>query len=496
MGSAPIDGSGNVAVDSERLSNEKGSSPAAAGHHDEVQCPPHTTERKLLMKIDSRVIPWLCIMYLLAFLDRVNIANANVFGLSDELHLDGTLYNNALGVFFVPNILFEIPSNILVKRFRPHVWLSINMGGFGLVTLAQGFVTSYGGLVTTRFFLGVFESVMFPASFYLIGMWYKRSEAQKRYSFFFSSTTLAGAFGGLIAAGIGKMAGARGYAGWRWIFIIEGALTVFVSFFFYFLLPDFPEEAKWLTEEERQFVTARLRVDQGNSAVEKKITLRDVGRVFKDYKVIVAGFMYFGLIVPAYGYAYFAPSIIASYGYSPIQTQLHSVPPWVAAFGMSMLFAVASDRMRHRWGFAVFAILVAIAGFSILLGVHNNTDVQYAGLFLIAMGAYTAMPIIVCWFNMNLGGHHRRAVGSAWQVGFGNIGGIIAVYAFLKRDAPLYIPGYSICIAFTTLSIIACTIYGFACMSANKKRARLTQSGTVEENSDLGDLSPSYRYLL
>lgn len=298
MGSAPIDGSGNVAVDSERLSNEKGSSPAAAGHHDEVQCPPHTTERKLLMKIDSRVIPWLCIMYLLAFLDRVNIANANVFGLSDELHLDGTLYNNALVVFFVPYILFEIPSNILVKRFRPHVWLSINMGGFGLVTLAQGFVTSYGGLVRTRFFLGVFESVMFPASFYLIGMWYKRSEAQKRYSFFFSSTTLAGAFGGLIAAGIGKMAGARGYAGWRWIFIIEGALTVFVSFFFYFLLPDFPEEAKWLTEEERQFVTARLRVDQGNSAVEKKITLRDVGRVFKDYKVIVAGFMYFGLIVP------------------------------------------------------------------------------------------------------------------------------------------------------------------------------------------------------
>lgn len=504
MDPVPKDGNGNghaAVVDSDGISNEKGASstpqqPAAPGYNEEVQCPPHTTERKLLMKIDSRVIPWLCIMYLLAFLDRVNIANANVFGLSEELHLDGTLYNNALVVFFVPYVLFEIPSNILVKRFKPHVWLSINMACFGLVTLLQGFVTNYAGLVTTRFFLGVFESVMFPASFYLIGMWYRRSEAQKRYSFFFSSTTLAGAFGGLIAAGIGKMSGAGGYAGWRWIFILEGALTIVVSFFFYFLLPDFPEEAKWLTEEERAFVIGRLRVDQGNSAVERKITLSDVGRVFKDYKVIVAGFMYFGLIVPAYGYAYFAPSIISSYGYSPIETQLHSVPPWVAAFGFSMLFAVASDRTGHRFGFAVFAILVAITGFSILLAVHNNTNLQYAGLFLIAMGAYTAMPIIVCWFNMNLGGHHRRAVGAAWQVGFGNIGGIIAVYAFLKRDAPLYIPGYSICIGFTTLSIIACTVYAVACMSANKKRARLAQSGTPEETPELGDLSPSYRYLL
>lgn len=94
-------------------------------------------------------------------------------------------------------------------------------------------------------------------------MWYKRSEAQRRYSFFFNSTTLAGAFGGLLAAAIGKMNGMRGYSGWRWIFLIEGGLTVFVSFFFYFLLPDFPEEAKWLKEDERQYVAARLRVDQG-----------------------------------------------------------------------------------------------------------------------------------------------------------------------------------------------------------------------------------------
>lgn len=136
----------------------------------------------------------------------------------------------------------EIPSNILLKKFKPHIWLSLNMFLFGFVTIMQGLVQNYSGLLTTRFFLGVFESGMFPGCFYLIGMWYRRHEAQKRYTFFFSSTTLAGAFGGLLAAAIGKMSGLRGYvstlvlpsrrasclrdslinrlflqAGWRWI---------------------------------------------------------------------------------------------------------------------------------------------------------------------------------------------------------------------------------------------------------------------------------------
>lgn len=246
---------------------------------------------------------------------------------------------------------------------------------------------------------------MFPGCFYLIGMWYRRHEAQKRFTFFFSSTTLAGAFGGLLAAAIGKMDGLQGYAGWRWIFILEGSLTVLVSFIFFFLLPNFPEQVKWLSEEEKNYVSARLQIDQGKSAVERKITIKDIGNVFKDYKVVVAGFMYFGLIVPAYGYAYFSPGIIQGYGYSKIQTQLHSVPPWAAAFGFAMLMATISDYTKHRFAYAIFSICVAIAGFGILIAVHDNRNLQYGALFMVTMGTYTAMPIIVCWFNMNLGGY-------------------------------------------------------------------------------------------
>jgi MFS family permease len=332
--------------------------------------------------------------------------------------------------------------------------------------------------------------------FYLIGMWYKRHEAQKRYTFFFASTTLAGAFGGLLAAAIGKMNGMRGYLGWRWIFILEGTLTALVAIGCFFLIPDFPEDAKWLTAEERAFVKARLQDDQGKSALERRITFRDVLNCFKDYKVFLGGFMYFGLIVPAYGYAYFAPGIIKSYGYGNIQTQLHSVPPWAAAFAFSMLVAYFSDKLRHRFLFAMFPIAIAIAGFAILITTHHNRHLEYGALFMVTSGTYSAMPIIVCWFTMNLGGHHRRAVGAAWQIGFGNIGGIIATYSFPASTAKsFYHLGYSVCIGFVCLSALSCCLYLAAVVSQNRNRNKTTVVMTDYEKTEKGDLSPDYRYV-
>ena len=137
--------------------------------------------------------------------------------------------------------------------------------------------------------------------FYLIGMWYRRSEAQKRYTLFFISTQLAGAFGGLLASAIGKMDGSRGYHAWRWIFILEGTLSCVVAFAAYFLICDFPEEAAWLRDDERTYIMQKLKADQGDSNAERQITARDVLRVFKDYKMILGGLMYLGFIVPAYG---------------------------------------------------------------------------------------------------------------------------------------------------------------------------------------------------
>ncbi|GAB1203768.1 hypothetical protein APSETT445_002408 [Aspergillus pseudonomiae] len=418
-------------------------------------------ERKLMAKIDWHVVPCLCLMYLLAFLDRVNISNAAILGLQEDLNIEtGTKYNTALTIFFVPYIIFEIPSNILMKKLKPHLWC-----------------------------------------FYLMGMWYKRSEAQKRFSFFFSSTTLAGAFGGLLASGLGKMEGLRGYRGWRWVFIIEGVLTCVVAIICYFLVTDFPEDAKWLTEEEREFVREKLAADTGKAAPDAKLSLRDVLGVFKDYKIFIGGWMYFGQVVTAYGYAYFAPTIIKTYGYGPIKTQLYSIPPWAAAFGFSMVVAFLSDRFRHRFAFAFIPMLIAMAGYGILLNIHGEAQrhVQYGALFLVTMGCYSAMPVLVCWFSMNLGGHRRRSVGTAWQIGFGNIGGIISTYSFLQKDAPLYRNGYIISLSFLCFSAAMAVVYFVALWFDNRKRDRAMANGAVdsateEQEEQEGDMALTYRY--
>ncbi|KAI0382932.1 MFS general substrate transporter [Hypomontagnella monticulosa] len=462
-----------------------------------VPCPPHTTERRLMTRIDWHLIPFLCVLYLLAFLDRVNIANARSFKLVDDLNLKDNEYNTALTMFFVPYVVAEIPSNILLKKFSPRVWLPTCMLGFGIASVCQGLVQNYSGLLATRFFLGLFESGMFPGCFYLISMWYKRNESQKRYSLFFSSTSLAGAFGGLLASAIGKMQGIRGYNGWRWIFILEGILTCLVALIFFFIFPAFPEDAKWLRDDERAYIKARLQADQGHNAAERKITFRDVINVMKDHRIYLGGFMYFGLIVPAYGYAFFAPTIISTYNYDPIQTQLHSVPPWAASFGFSLLIAVLSDWMRHRAAFALAPLALGLAAFATLLKVHNNTPLQYGMLHLVTISTYAVLPITVCWFNMNLGGHHRRAIGTAWQIGFGNIGGIIATFAFLSKDAPWFTNGYSICLGFTCLSGLASTLYLISIYLENQRRAKAVRDVGLSdyEKTEMGDLNPEFRYM-
>ncbi|GKZ33534.1 hypothetical protein AbraIFM66950_003438 [Aspergillus brasiliensis] len=422
-----------------------------------------TTERKLMAKIDWHIVPCLCVLYLLAFLDRVNISNAAVLGLQTDLNIvTGTKYNTALTIFFVPYVIFEIPSNILLKKLKPH-------------SACQGF--------------------------YLLGMWYKRSEAQKRFSFFFSSTTLAGAFGGLLASGLGKMDGVRGYGGWRWVFIIEGVITCVVAIVWFFIIPGFPEDVKWLNEEERTYIRAKLARDVGKAGHDAHMGWRDVLAVFKDYKIFLGGFMYFGQVVTAYGYAFFAPTIIKTYGYGTIQTQLYSIPPWAAAFAFSMVIATFSDQTRHRLAFTLIPTAIAMAGFGILLNVHGEAHrhAQYGALFMVTSGCYSAMPVIICWFAMNLGGHRRRSVGTAWQVGFGNTGGIISTYAFLAKDAPLYRNGYIISLSFICFSAACCIGYFVAVWTENKRRDRVMANGAPaelrEDEEDVqGDLAVTYRY--
>lgn len=137
--------------------------------------------------------------------------------------------------------------------------------------------------------------------FYLMSMWYRPLEAQKRFSFFFNATSFAGAFGGLLASAIGKMDGVHGYHAWRWVFILEGLLICVLSLAAFFLVPNFPEYAEWLSDDERSFLVGRLAADQGNSGVEEKITYQGILEMFGDWKMIPGALMYFGPAVSGYG---------------------------------------------------------------------------------------------------------------------------------------------------------------------------------------------------
>ncbi|KAK3711597.1 hypothetical protein LTR37_009588 [Vermiconidia calcicola] len=222
---------------------------------------------KLLRKVDYRLIPVLAFLYLLAFLDRSNLGNAKVAGLEEDLQLTGTQYNLAATVFFFPYCLLEIPANVMLKLLRPSRWIGCLVIAWGTVTTCTGSIESYHGLIISR-------------------------------GIFYCAASLAGAFSGLLAFAISKMDGVANLAGWRWIFILEGAVTVLTGFAVLWLLPDSPETSKWLDDREKKFIRARLDQDSGTREGRVNTTdefqLKYLIAAVTDWKLWFTVFIYWG----------------------------------------------------------------------------------------------------------------------------------------------------------------------------------------------------------
>ena len=231
----------------------------------------------------------------------MNISNALLYGLPQDLHLHGNQVGVAIALLFITYVSCEIPATIVMKKTRPQYFLPTCALMFGILLTLHGVVSSYAGLVVLRVLMGIFEAGIYPASYYLMSMWYKRREAQKRFSFFFAGCSLAGAFGGLIASGIGHIDGVGGYRAWRWIFILEGLMTVVIAVVSFFTVSDFPELAKWLSDDERKLVVQRLAADQGASGIEEKIQFKELVLVFRDWKIFLSAPFYFGVSMSIYG---------------------------------------------------------------------------------------------------------------------------------------------------------------------------------------------------
>ncbi|KAF2011660.1 MFS general substrate transporter [Aaosphaeria arxii CBS 175.79] len=452
-------------------------------------------EKKLLRKLDLRVLPPLFVLFLMAFLDRTNIGNARIQGMTKDLKMEKQDYNIALFVFFIPYILFEVPSNLIIKKLAPSTWLSIIMVLWGISTIGMGLVHTFGGLVAMRALLGFFEAGLFPGCIYLISMYYKRFELQWRMTLFFTASIIAGGFSGLLAFAIAKMAGTAGYNGWRWIFIIEGLMTFVIGVLAKFWVPDWPETAKFLTEDERALLVARLSSDSGD-AVMNRLDKRAAKRIFRDPKIYLGTLAYFGIVNTGYAGSFFIPTIVTELGYTASAAQVRSIPIFVVATVTAVATAWLTDRMRHRYTFCMAGLVVASIGYILLLNQQNlSTGVKYFALFLIVPGGYMTQPVTLAWMSNLMSGHYKRSVSSAMQIGFGNIGGIVASNVFLQSEAPTYRTGYGVSLGLLWICGAACTSLFFLAKRENKKRERGERDWRLTEpdSDNLGDDHPHFR---
>lgn len=321
---------------------------------------------------------------------------------------------------------------------------------------------------------------------------------------FWSAASLSGAFSGLLAAAISNMEGVGGMRGWRWIFCLEGIFTVCFAVLVFWLLPNDPAHVKVLTPVQAARCVERLKLDV-DLLDHGKVQIRQVLSVFWDIKIILVWIasLCSGIII--FGLAYFTPSIVRAMGYSPIRTQLMSVPPFAAAVFMTLITAYFSDKYNARGIAMLVTYAFALVG-SIMFLVGRSIAVRYVGLFILLGGVYSNVPCLVAWIPNNTAGHSRRATAIAMTCIVNNVGGIISTWIYPTKDAPYYLPAartmLSLCAIAIVMTILAMWLYSRENRlkddpAVREKRLRDVSGLTFGQQLDkLGDSHPDYKYIL
>ncbi|PNY27354.1 transporter [Tolypocladium capitatum] len=458
-------------------------------------------ERKLVRKLDLHIIPLVMGLYLFSFLDRVNIGNARLYGLESELHLSSTQFQVAVSILFVTYLAFEVPSNLVLKRFTPRRWIALIATLWGLIATLTGLADSYASLIACRLLLGAVEAGLFPGLNVYLTFFYTKHELALRVGYLFVSAAIAGALGGLLAYGIGHLDGARGLSGWRWILLIEGLPSIVLGVVTYFALPNDARSASFLTEGEKALMEVRRQREYGSTESSQEFSRRDMARAFMDWKVWAFCVAQFGVDTMLYGFSTFLPTIIDDLGkWTTAEVQLLTVPCYFLGAVAYMTTAFLSDRLQMRGMFCVVFGAMSVVGYAILLS-GSATSVHYFACFLVAGGLYVVVGLPLAWLPNNSPRYGKRTTATGLQLTVGNTSGIMSAFIYPKRDQPRYSRGHAV-----TLGMVAMgtCIYGFMWSwysRANKKRAAGQMSekhrGMEEEElMELGDDSPRYRYTI
>ncbi|KAI0765787.1 major facilitator superfamily domain-containing protein [Irpex lacteus] len=420
-------------------------------------------------KIDRIVLPIVTTILLLCFLDRGNIGNARIAGLQQDLSMSDHQYSLALTITYIPYILVELPSNLWLERIGPQIVLPLLAVCWGIASMLQGTVRSYGGLIACRFFIGLFEGGLSPGCMLYLSGFYPRNQLQLRISIYFTAPTIAGAFSGLLASAILHMDGVGGRPGWAWLFILEGLLSILFGLLTFFILPSTLSHVPFLTLDEKAYLVCILNNEHSHLSPSEISVLRDKKRTEplreSSSDAVTSGLegqdkikwreVWHALKLPHIwliafnagflsgatlnGMAYFTPSIVASLGYIGNRAQLMSVPPFMASLVLAITSSYISDKYTKR-GFTIIVFaLLGLVGFGIFLGTHHP-HARYAALFFILPGTYGMVPPLIAWTSNNSHTPYTtRATSIALITCSTNAGGIFSTWLLGSLSKP---PGY------------------------------------------------------
>jgi MFS family permease len=401
-----------------------------------------TDLNRMYQKVTRRVVPLLFTCYLLAYLDRINIGYAQL-QMRFDLHFSDAVYGLGASMFFVGYVLFEIPSNVLLKKIGARKTMLRIMLCWGVVSMSTMFVTNSLQFYVARFFLGVFEAGFFPGILYYLTLWFPADRRARIVAFFMAATVAAGLISGPVSGYLlQNMNGVHGLRGWQWMFLLEGLPTVLLGIATYLLLVDRPSDARWLSAFEKDAIARDLA--EKSRGVPSQTT--PVHEVFRDRAVYTLSALYFAMSFAAYALSFWMPSMIERAGAVGLQRiGTLSLIPYACGVVVMIWYSRHSDRTRERRWHFVFAVLLCAVALSLCNWTEGLlwTSVPLISLALAAV--ISSFPVFWAVATSMLR-RESTAVGIAIITSLGAVSGVICPYAIglIKTstgslDAGLYV---------------------------------------------------------
>ena len=380
-------------------------------------------EQRTLRKISWRIVPFIMLLYFIAYIDRVNISFA-ALTMNRDLGFSSAVFGFGAGIFFVGYFLFEVPSNVILEKVGARLWIARVMITWGILSAIFAFIKGETSFYVLRFLLGAAEAGFFPGIILYLSYWFPVRRRAQVVSFFMAAAPISTVLGSPLTTALLQMDGIAGLKGWQWMFILEALPAILLGFVVLFYMTDRPEKATWLAEDEREWLVNTMNAE--NAAKGAKAH-HSIWSGLADLRVLALALIYFGTSAGLYTLGIWAPQIIGQFGLSTMQVGLlNAVPPAIAIIAM-ILWARHSDRTGERTWHVVIACLVAAVGLA-LAGVASSVVAVVAALTVVNVGISAAKPPLWSMPTMFLSGP-AAAAGIATINSIGNLGGFAGPWA-------------------------------------------------------------------